>query len=75
MYTSKINLIESIVGNLSVDLKKLFDKGDITTLYMKMYKVADKLSIAEAERYKGFKGIEFHWKTIVNIVMVTNPRV
>jgi hypothetical protein len=38
-------------NTLSLDLKKLFDKGQIDRLYEKMYRLAVKIAKEETERY------------------------
>ncbi len=47
MVSPRINIVENIIGNLSLNIKKLFDKGEIDKLYKQMYSTA--LSIAARE--------------------------
>jgi hypothetical protein len=58
MNMSKINIVENIVGNLTLDLKKLFDKGEIDKLYTKMYQLADENAVSDLQRYSAMKRAE-----------------
>jgi len=60
MNMPKINIVENIVGNLTLDMKKLFDKGEIDLLYSRMYEVADTIALGEAARYENLKRLEFN---------------
>ena len=63
MNTPKISLIENIVGNLKIDIRKLFDKGEIDKLYWKMYLVADELSYIETKRWMAKRAGE--WRELL----------
>jgi hypothetical protein len=65
----KINIVENIVGNLTLDLKKLFDKGEIDKLYNKMYEVADTIAGSEAARYENLKRLEHYHE-----LSISDPR-
>jgi len=51
MDSTRINIVENIVGNLTVNMNKLFDKGEIDQLYSRMYEVAERRATLEAGRY------------------------
>lgn len=60
MDTTRINIIENLVGNLTLNMKKLFDKGEIDQLYSKMYEVADTIALGEAAKYENLKRLELN---------------
>jgi len=48
----------NIIKNLTIDIKKAFDKGDIDKLYTKIYQVADENAVADLRRYSAMKRAE-----------------
>ncbi|MBU2520578.1 MAG: hypothetical protein KKB03_05055 [Nanoarchaeota archaeon] len=41
----------NLIKNFKISLKKAFDKGEIETVYERMYNIAEKLAIHEAKKW------------------------
>jgi hypothetical protein len=66
MDTTRINIIENIVGSLNIEFKDLFDKGEIDRLFSRIYEVADEKALGEAARYEKIKRLELRREFFVN---------